>query len=77
MNTMTHYMELLASNQPWNIIIFMVIPVVCAETLAISEFMVLFSRDLNGKARHYEWLYGYEWHGRHETLNKLVMVYEK
>ena len=51
MNTMTHYMELLASNQPWNIIIFMVIPVVCAETLAISEFMVLFSRNLNGKAR--------------------------
>ena len=25
---MTHYMELLATNQPWNLIIFMAIPVV-------------------------------------------------
>ena len=41
---MTHYMELLASNQPWNLIIFMAIPVVLAETLAITEFYILAHR---------------------------------
>jgi hypothetical protein len=50
-NAMTHYMELLASNQPWNLLIFMAVPVICAETLAITELMILFSRNMNGKAR--------------------------
>ena len=26
---MTHYMSLLSDNQPWNLIIFMAIPVIC------------------------------------------------
>ncbi|EKQ57850.1 MULTISPECIES: DUF6803 family protein [unclassified Clostridium] len=51
MNDMTHYMELLAQNQPWNLIIFMAIPVICAETIAITELMVLFKRDFTGTAR--------------------------
>ena len=42
---MTHYMELLATNQPWNLIFFMAIPVLFAETLAISEFFRLFYED--------------------------------
>jgi hypothetical protein len=50
-NAMTHYMELLASNQPWNLLIFMAVPVICAETLAITELIVLFTRNMNGKAR--------------------------
>lgn len=50
-NAMTHYMELLASNQPWNLLIFMAIPVICAETLAITELMILFTRNTEGKAR--------------------------
>lgn len=54
---MTHYMSLLASNQPWNLIIFMAIPVVCAETLTISEFFILFNRVQTGGLR---------------TLNKVV-----
>jgi hypothetical protein len=41
---MTHYMELLASHQPRNLIIFMAIPVVLAETLAITELALLFKR---------------------------------
>jgi hypothetical protein len=45
---MTHYMELLATNQPWNLILFMAIPVICAETLAITELIILFKRDLTG-----------------------------
>jgi len=45
---MTHYMELLAVNQPWNLIIFMAIPIVLAETLAISEFYMLFTRKHDG-----------------------------
>lgn len=38
---MTHYMELLATNQPWNLLIFMAIPVALAEFIAISEFYIL------------------------------------
>jgi hypothetical protein len=38
---MTHYMELLASDQPWNLILFMAIPVVLAETVAIAELAIL------------------------------------
>lgn len=48
---MTHYMELLASNQPWNLILFMAIPVVLAETLAITELYLLFTRAWNGWVR--------------------------
>ncbi len=48
---MTHYMGLLADNQPWNLIIFMAIPVICAETIAITELGILFTRNLNGGLR--------------------------
>lgn len=43
---MTHYMELLATNQPWNLIIFMAIPVIFAEFIAVSELYLLFTRNL-------------------------------
>jgi hypothetical protein len=42
---MTHYMELLAANQPRNLLVFMAVPVVLAETLAITELAVLFTRS--------------------------------
>lgn len=42
---MTHYMELLAVNQPRNLLIFMAIPVILAETLAITELVLLYKRD--------------------------------
>ena len=45
---MTHYMELLAENQPWNLILFMAIPVILAETVAITELYILFSRRFDG-----------------------------
>lgn len=45
--TMTHYMELLATNQPWNLIIFMAIPVILIETVAVTELFILFSRNLD------------------------------
>ncbi|MDQ1003379.1 Kef-type K+ transport system membrane component KefB [Neobacillus niacini] len=48
---MTHYMGLLAANQPWNLIIFMAIPVICAETIAVTELAILFTRNLTGKLR--------------------------
>ena len=41
----THYMELLSIAQPRNLIVFMVVPVVLAETLAITEIALLFRRD--------------------------------
>lgn len=43
--SMTHYMELLAVHQPRNLIIFMAVPVVLAETLAITELVLLFARN--------------------------------
>lgn len=49
---MTHYMELLATNQPWNLIIFMAIPVVLAETVAITELYILYTRQLDGWVRN-------------------------
>ena len=45
---MTHYMELLAVNQPWNLILFMAIPVILAETVAITELFILFARPKGG-----------------------------
>ena len=49
--SMTHYMELLAQNQPWNLILFMAIPVILAETVAITELFILFSRQFHGGLR--------------------------
>lgn len=48
---MTHYMGLLADNQPWNLILFMAIPVILAETIAILELYILFTRNYFGTAK--------------------------
>lgn len=45
---MTHYMQLLADNQPYNLLLFMVVPVVLAETVAITELYILFHRATAG-----------------------------
>lgn len=49
--SMTHYMELLANNQPWNLILFMAIPVILAETVAITELSILYTRKYDGIVR--------------------------
>ncbi len=49
---MTHYMELLAANQPWNLLIFMAVPVILAETVAITELYLLYTRKLKGWVRN-------------------------
>ena len=46
--TMTHYMQLLADNQPWNLLLFMAVPVILAETVAITELYILFHRATAG-----------------------------
>ena len=61
---MTHYMELLAVNQPWNLILFMAIPVILAETVAISELYLLYTRNYNGAV-----------HGLNRAASILVGVY--
>lgn len=38
---MTNYMEILMSNEPWNLIAFMVLPVAMAELLTASELFIL------------------------------------
>lgn len=45
---MTHYMQLLVTNQPWNLIIFMAIPVIFAETITVTEFFIIFNRLTRG-----------------------------
>lgn len=55
---MTHYMSLLADNQPWNLIIFMAIPVICAEALTISEFFIIFNKSKNGGLRNFNKVIG-------------------
>ena len=50
--SMTHYMALLAENQPWNLILFMAIPVILAETVAITELFILFSRQYHSTMRN-------------------------
>ena len=50
-STMTHYMELLATNQPWNLIIFMAIPVIFAEFIAVTELFILLGRGENQTLR--------------------------
>lgn len=49
--SMTHYMELLATNQPWNLLIFMAGPVILAETIAVTEIYLLYTRNMDGIAR--------------------------
>lgn len=48
---MTHYMELLATAQPWNLLIFMAVPIVLAETIAVTELYILYTRDYDGPVR--------------------------
>lgn len=40
---MTQYMSLLMANSPYNLIFFMVVPMVIAEIIAITEIVLLFS----------------------------------
>lgn len=44
-------MQLLADNQPWNLILFMAIPVILAETIAVSELYILFTRNFDGMVK--------------------------
>jgi hypothetical protein len=48
---MTHYMELLSVNQPWNLLIFMAVPIVLAETIAVTELYILYTCDYKGPVR--------------------------
>ena len=50
-NTMTHYMELLATNRPWNLIIFMAIPVIFAKYIAVTELFILLGGGENQQLR--------------------------
>ncbi|MBX4260182.1 permease [Clostridium estertheticum] len=58
---MTHYMALLTDNQPWNLIIFMALPVIMAEALTISEFFIIFNKIKQGGIR---------------TFNKFVGIFD-
>ncbi len=57
-STMTHYMELLATNQPWNLILFMAIPVIFAEFIAVTELFILLSRGESKQLRQWNKIAG-------------------
>ena len=42
---MTHYMELLSLDQPYNLILYMVIPMGLAELLVAMEFFTMYHMD--------------------------------
>ena len=58
---MTHYMALLMDNQPWNLIIFMALPVIMAEALTITEFFIIYNKIQQGGLR---------------TFNKIVGIFD-
>ena len=64
---MTNYMDLLAMNQPWNLILFMVIPVGLAEALVATEFFTAF---LQGRGSHSN-----GWQRANHVLGILAGVY--
>lgn len=49
--SMTHYMQLLAENQPWNLLIFMAVPIILAETVVVTELYILYTRNFSGIVR--------------------------
>lgn len=44
----THYMDLLMQNSPWNLIFFMAIPVILAETVAVTELVLSIQKKTAG-----------------------------
>lgn len=56
---MTHYMELLAASS-WNLILFMVIPMIIGESLVATEFFALFYKDTP--------------HNRWKSWNKILSI---
>lgn len=46
---MTHYMELLSLHEPWFLILFMLVPMVLAETILASEAFSLINHDQNSE----------------------------
>lgn len=51
---MTHYMELLSLHQPWFLILFMLVPIVLAETiLACTIFSLIYKNE--GSTRWQSW----------------------
>ena len=61
---MTNYMELLMTNQPWNLIFFMAIPVILAESLVVTEFYCLWRGESGGV-----------WHGLNRMIGMVVGIY--
>ena len=62
---MTNYMELLMTNQPYNLIFFMVIPVALAEFLVATEFYSLYLKDSPDSL----------WHSLNRFLGKIAGIY--
>ncbi len=50
---MTNYMDLLAANSPWNLIMFMVIPMLVAECLVATEFFAVYYGERADKSKRW------------------------
>lgn len=45
---MTNYMSLLMANQPWNLIIFLAIPIMMIVAITVMEFFIVFNCQTSG-----------------------------
>lgn len=62
---MTNYMGLIAANQPWNLIMFMAIPMGTAEILVMTEFFTLYYGSGNNS----------KWRAWNRWLGMLLGIY--
>ena len=47
----THYMHMVSKWEPWGVILFMAIPIIFAETLTITELLVIFNKVEKSRVR--------------------------
>ena len=51
MTSMTHYMIMMSKWEPWGVILFMAISIIFAETLTITELLVIFNKIEKSRVR--------------------------
>lgn len=56
---MSHYFELLTANQPWNLLIYMIIPLGLVVCVAVSELFVLYRKETHGFFKYLNMASGY------------------
>lgn len=56
---MSHYFELLTANQPWNLLLYMIVPLGLTVCVAVSELFVLYRKETHGLFKYFNMITGY------------------